>query len=251
MENDLVTIITPSYNTAKFIKETIQSVLNQSYKNWEMIIIDDCSQDDTKQIISLYNDDRIKFYINDRNSGAAISRNNAISIAKGKWIAFLDSDDLWDKDKLALQVSFMKENNYHFSYTDYREIDETGKIINPRIAGPSKISKLLMFCYCWPGCLTVMYDAEYVGKIQINNLEKNNDYAMWLKVIKKCNCYRLNDCLGSYRKRNGSISNISKIKLIKFHYRLFRYGENFNTLYSFLFTINNIFFGLVKKIKYK
>ena len=121
---DLVSIIMPSYNTAKYISKTIESVLKQTYKNWELIIVDDCSTDNFADVISNINDSRIRVYYNEKNSGAAISRNKALREAKGKWIAFLDSDDLWDEDKLRKQIDFMASNNYDFSYTKYIEIDE-------------------------------------------------------------------------------------------------------------------------------
>ena len=120
----LVSIIMPSYNTTSFIAESIQSVLAQSYKDWELIIVDDCSSDNTDQVVKPYlSDERIKYYKNEKNSGAAVSRNRAIREAKGKWIAFLDSDDLWMPEKLQKQVSFMEKNGYYFSYTNYAEID--------------------------------------------------------------------------------------------------------------------------------
>ena len=249
--NDLVSIIMPSYNTEKFIVDTINSVLNQTYKNWELIIVDDCSTDDTINIIKQFNDGRIKFFQNDKNSGAAISRNKALTEAKGKWIAFLDSDDLWYPEKLEKQIKFMKENDYHFSYTNYEEIDEKSNSLNRLITGPRKISKRKMYNYCWPGCLTVMYDAETVGLIQIKDIKKNNDYAMWLQVCKKEKCYLLDECLAKYRKgRTGSISNHGIIKLIKWHYKLYRITDNRGVFTSTWFTIWNLFYGALKKIKY-
>ena len=169
MKEDLVSIIMPSYNTGKFIKETINSVLNQTYNNWELIIVDDCSTDDTEEIVNAIKDNRIKFLKNSTNSGAAISRNKAIKEAKGKWIAFLDSDDLWKKEKLEKQIRFMEENHYDFSYTNYTEIDEEGNEKGIKITGPKKITKTGIYNYCWPGCLTVMYNAEKIGLIQIED----------------------------------------------------------------------------------
>jgi glycosyltransferase involved in cell wall biosynthesis len=125
---------------------------------------------------------------NEQNSGAAISRNYALREAKGRWIAFLDSDDLWEPTKLQKQIQFMTDNGYHFSYTNYSEIDEKSELNGRTVTGPKKITKTGMFNYCWPGCLTVMYDAETVGLIQIEDIKKNNDYAMWLKVCKKAKC---------------------------------------------------------------
>ena len=162
--NDLVSIIMPSYNTGCFIKETIESVLAQSYPTWELIIVDDCSTDNTDEVVIQYlADERIRYIKNDTNSGAAVSRNRALREAKGKWIAFLDSDDLWFPEKLEKQIRFMENGNYHFSYTRYEEINEGSEPLGIVVSGPSKITKVGMYNYCWPGCLTVMYDAEYVG----------------------------------------------------------------------------------------
>lgn len=249
--NDLVSIIMPSYNTGRFIKETIESVLAQSYPTWELIIVDDCSTDDTDDVVRQYlADKRIRYIKNDTNSGAAVSRNRALREAKGKWIAFLDSDDLWEADKLQKQIIFMKDNGYHFSYTNYVEIDEESKVNGKSVTGPKRISKHGMYNYCWMGCLTVMYDADVVGLIQIADIKKNNDYAMWLKVCKKANCYLLDETLARYRKRSGSISNHGYMKLIKWHYKLYREAENKNPIFSFVLTVRNLFFGVLKKIIY-
>lgn len=249
--SDLVSIIMPSYNTGRFIAETINSVLAQSYTNWELIIVDDCSSDDTDEVLSRFlTDERIKYFKNDKNSGAAISRNKALREAKGKWIAFLDSDDLWTADKLEKQICFMEQNDYHFSYTNYSEIDEESRPLGRSVTGPKKISKTGMYNYCWPGCLTVMYDAATVGLIQIEDIKKNNDYAMWLKVCKKAKCYLLSEDLASYRKRKGSISNHSYTALIKWHYKLFREAEGMNPVFSMFNTCRNLGFGVIKKIKY-
>ena len=248
---ELVSIIMPSYNTAGFISETVRSVLAQTYENWELIIVDDCSTDNTDEVVSRFLDDkRIKYIKNEKNSGAAVSRNRALREAKGKWIAFLDSDDLWESEKLERQIAFMEDNQYHFSYTNYVEIDEESKPLGRHVTGPGKIGKTGMYNYCWPGCLTVMYDAEVVGLIQIADIKKNNDYAMWLKVCKKADCYLLDEDLASYRKRRGSISNHSYKALIKWHYKLFREAEGRGAVVSVINTCRNLFFGLIKKIRY-
>ncbi|MFC4781462.1 glycosyltransferase family 2 protein [Eubacterium multiforme] len=250
LQNELVSIITPSYNTEKFIAKTIKSVLNQTYKNWEMIIVDDCSSDNTDNIVAKFNDPRIKYIKNNKNSGAAVSRNRALKEAKGKWIAFLDSDDLWSSKKLEKQIDFMKNNGYSFSYSRYREIDESGNDLNVEIYGPKKITKRAMYNYCWPGCLTVMYDSEKIGIIQIEDIKKNNDYAMWLQIIKKTNCYLCDIPLAMYRKRTGSISNQGYMKLIKWHYILFREADKRSRICSLIFTIRNLIFGIWKKFYY-
>lgn len=249
--SELVSIIMPSYNTARFIKETVESVLLQSYTNWELLIVDDCSTDDTDDVVAqLLGDSRIKYIKNSENSGAAESRNRALREAKGKWIAFLDSDDLWEPFKLEKQIAFMKNNGYHFSYTNYIEIEENSKPNGKAVTGPKRITKSGMYNYCWMGCLTVMYDAEAIGLIQIENIRKNNDYAMWLKACKKADCYLLDEVLAKYRKRSGSISNHGYTKLIKWHYRLYRIAEHKNPISSAILTIRNLFFGTLKKFMY-
>lgn len=249
---NLVSIIMPSYNTAQYIEKTIKSVLDQTYTNWELIIVDDCSTDNTDEVVKNYlTDKRIKYLKNEQNSGAAVSRNRALREAKGQWIAFLDSDDLWMPEKLEKQICFMKEKGYFFSYTDYEEINAEGNRTGTFVTGPKKITKMGMYNYCWPGCLTVMYDATKVGLIQISDIKKNNDYAMWLKVCKKADCYLLDECLGQYRKgRVGSVSTHSIKTMIGWHYRLFHEAEKRSALVSAIFTLRNLFWGVLKKIRY-
>lgn len=248
---DLVSVIMPSYNTAQYIKESIDSVINQSYKNWELIIVDDCSTDNTDEVVEGISDDRIRYIKNEKNSGAAISRNKALREAKGRWIAFLDSDDLWMPEKLEKQLTFMENNNYSFSYTCYEEIDMKGNKTNVHITGPKKITKTGMFNYCWPGCLTVMYDARKIGLIQIKDIKKNNDYAIWLKVCRKAQCFLLEECLAQYRKgRVGSISSHSIKTMVSWHYRLYRDAEEMGIFKSLFNTGRNLMFGLYKKKRF-
>lgn len=248
----LVSIIMPSYNTASFIAESIQSVQAQTYTDWELIIVDDCSIDNTGDVVAPFlKESRIKYLNNEKNSGAAVSRNRALREAKGKWIAFLDSDDLWMPDKLKKQISFMEENDYHFSYTRYSEIDVDGKRNGLTVTGPKHITKTGMYNYCWPGCLTVMYDAETVGLIQIADIKKNNDYAMWLKVCRKADCYLLDEDLALYRRgRAGSVSTHSIKTMMGWHYKLYREAEKENLILSTWNTGRNLLFGTIKKILY-
>lgn len=248
---ELVSIIMPSYNTGRFIKDTIESVLAQSYTNWELIIVDDCSTDDTDQIIERYlTDDRIIYIKNETNSGAALSRNRALREAKGKWIAFLDSDDLWEPLKLEKQIAFMQENGYAFSYTDYM-IQLNGEWLPYIYTGPRVVTRRKMYDYCYFSTITVMYDRDVIGLIQIENLRKNNDYAMWLQAIEKSNCYHFSECLSYYIKHEGSVSSGSKLKLIKWHYILYKNGLHKNKFTSVVLTARNLFFGVIKKIIYK
>lgn len=251
MKEELVSIIMPSYNTENFIERTIDSVINQTYQNWELIIIDDCSTDNTVKVIQKYLlDKRIKFSKNNHNSGAAVTRNKAIQMAQGKWVAFLDGDDTWKPEKLEKQVNFMKKNNYKFTYTDYR-INSNGKWMPYINIAPNKVTIRKLYNYCYFSTITVMYDRNYVGTIQIEDLRKNNDYAMWFKIIKKAPAYRLPECLSYYYKHENSISSGNKIKLIKYHYIMYRKALKKNVLTSIILTINNLFWGVMKKVIYK
>lgn len=248
----LVSIIMPSYNTAPYISSSIQSVINQTYNNWELIIVDDCSTDNTEDVLSEIKDERIRFLKNEKNSGAAVSRNKALREAKGQWVAFLDSDDLWMPDKLEKQIRFMMDNGYSFSYTNYKEIDTDGNETGVMVTGPKHVTKTGMYNYCWPGCLTVMYDATKVGLVQITDIKKNNDYAMWLKVCKKAECYLLDECLAMYRRgRVGSVSTHSIKTMIGWHYKLYREAEGMGKVRSLFSTGRNLVFGFYKKNKYE
>lgn len=251
MKEELVSIIIPTYNCEKYISETIKSVINQTYKNWEMIIVDDCSTDNTVKILNNYLiDNRIIFLQNTINQGAAESRNKALKKAKGKWIAFLDGDDVWLPEKLEKQIEFMNNNDYKFTYTDYR-INLNGEWLPYINTAPNKITKRKLYNYCYFSTITVMYDREYVGLIQIENLKKNNDYAMWFKIIEKTPAYRFPKCLSYYYKHENSISSGSKLRLIKYHYILFRKALNKGKITSIILTANNLFWGIIKKIYYK
>ena len=225
----------------------------QTYQNWELLIQDDCSTDGTDEMVKPFQemDSRIKYECNPKNSGAAITRNNALKRAKGRWIAFLDSDDLWLPEKLEKQLRFMVENEYKFSYTAYKEMDNDSHETGVEIHGPMHVSKFGMFAFCWPGCLTVMYNREAVGLVQIADIKKNNDYAMWLKVCKKADCYLLDEYLGKYRKgRAGSVSTHSIKTMIGWHYKLFREAEKQGAVRSIVNTGRNLVFGFYKKKRY-
>ena len=250
MNENLVSIIMPAYNAEKYISNSINSIIQQTYKNWELIIVDDCSTDKTTRVILNYKDERIRLLKNTKNSGAAMSRNRALREAKGKWIAFLDSDDIWHPEKLERQLDFMLKNRYAFTFTDYR-IQLNGKWMPYINTGPDVVDRRKMYNYCYFSTITVMYDREVVGLIQIEDLKKNNDYAMWLQAVEKTKCYRLPQCLSYYIKHENSISSGSKLKLIKWHYILFHDGLHKNAFLSLLLTMNNLFHGAIKKIRYR
>lgn len=251
MIDGLVSIIMPSWNTAKYITESIQSVINQTYTHWELLIVDDCSSDNTDEVVSSFQDDRIHYLKNKQNSGAALTRNRALREARGEWIAFLDSDDIWLPEKLEKQISFMRENGYVFSYHEYTKIDEHSKPLGVYVSGPKIVTKRKMYHYGYPGCLTFMYSAKRIGLIQIKNIKKNNDYAILLQLCKKANCYLLCENLAEYRIRKKSISHDKLSKKLKSHYDLFHYCDEKPVLIAVWYACWNMFWGVIKKKKYE
>ena len=247
---NLVSIIMPTYNCGRFISESIDSVLAQTYTAWELLIVDDCSTDNTAEIVAAYNDPRIHYLRNEQNEGAALTRNKALRAVKGRYIAFLDSDDLWHPDKLERQIAFMEQNGYAFTYHEYTEIDESSNPIGIYVSGKKHVRPFDMYCCCWPGCLSVVYDAKNIGLIQIPDIRKNNDSAMWLQAIRKADCYLLPENLAQYRRRTGSITPTSVWKKIGWHYILFRQGAGMNPVAATFWMIMNIVGNSYKKIKY-
>lgn len=250
-KGDLVSIITPSYNCGRFIIETVNSVLSQTYKNWELIIYDDQSTDDTLSVLmSQLKDNRIHVYQSIVHKGAAASRNEALKIAKGKWIAFLDSDDVWEPTKLERQIQFMEENGYHFTCHNYIEINEESRETGVKVSCKRRFGKWGLYACCWPGCLTVMYDADFVGLIQIPNIKVNNDTAMWLKLAEKTDCFLLDETLARYRRRKNSITHSGKMKRIIGHYHLFRDAQGMNLFFAVFWMCVNVLGNSYKKFKY-
>lgn len=248
--SELISIITPTYNCERFIGETIESVLKQSYKNWEMIIVDDCSTDNTYDVVKKYadNDSRIKYYLLEENSGAAVARTKAMQLATGDYIAFLDSDDLWISNKLECQLKFMKENNYNFTCTEYEQIDENGKSLNKIIKVKNKTNYNGVLLNCPVGNSTVMYNVSKMGKFQVPNIRKRNDDALWLQMLKKEKyIYGIKEVLMKYRIRENSISS-NKVDLVKYHWYLYRNIEHLSVIRS-LFHIG--YWGFIKIFKIK
>lgn len=251
MVDGLVSVIMPSWNTAGFIAESINSVIAQTYKNWELIIVDDCSTDNTDEVVAAFDDPRIRYLKNEKNSGAALTRNRAMREARGEWIAFLDSDDLWTPRKLEYQVAFMKKNGLVFSYHEYEKIDEDSKPLNIYVSGPKIVTRKKMYNYGYPGCLTFMYSAKAMGLIQIKDIKKNNDYAILLKLCKKADCYLLRKNLALYRIRKKSISHDKLYKKLKSHYDLFRLCDERSAPVALWYACWNMFYGILKKKKYE
>ena len=253
MISGLVSIIMPSWNTGKYIGAAIQSVIEQTYSNWELLIVDDCSSDNTDDVVSRYTDTRIRYLKNDTNLGAALSRNYALREARGEWIAFLDSDDIWMPAKLEKQISFMTQHGYVLSYHEYEKINENGKSLGIYVSAPEFVNKKRMYRYDYIGHLTMMYSSAYFGLIQIKNISKNNDYAIRLQLYKHAGTcgYLLPDNLAKYRVREKSISHDKLIKKIKSHYDLFRHCDDQSVASALFYSFCNLFFGVLKKIRYE
>lgn len=247
---ELVSIIMPTYNCGRFISESINSVLAQTYTNWELIIIDDGSTDNTYNVVCSFNDVRIKYFKNTTNLGTAIARNKGLYESQGRYIAFLDSDDLWLPEKLEKQINFMEQNGYVFTYTEYEEIDEISNPLGVRISGINIVDSFDLKCCNWMGCLTVMYDKQSIGLIQISNIEVNNDVAIWLQVIEKSNCYLLPEVLAKYRRRTNSITPKTNFEKIYWHLILFYYAAGMNIIETIFWTGMSIIGHIHKRIKY-
>ena len=246
IKEDLVSIIVPVYNCEKFINDTIKTVQNQTYKNWELLFVNDCSPDKSKEIIEKYarEETKIKLINLKENSGAAIARNTGIKNAKGKYIAFLDADDMWNKQKLEEQIKFMKDNNYDFTFTNYEFTDEngnkTGKIVN--VPKTMKYKQALKNTTIFTS--TVIFNVESLGKdlIEMPNIRKGQDSATWWKVLKTgITAYGLNENLSFYRRSSDTLSS-NKIKALKRTWNLYRNVEHLSVLkssYNFCWYIFN------------
>ena len=234
MTEKLVSIITPTYNCGKFIARTIDSVLAQTYQNWEMIIVDDCSQDDTREIIEKYmkEEPRIQYHLLDVNSGTAVARTVAMELAKGKYMAFLDSDDIWLPRKLEKQIKWMVDKGHAFSCTSYEQIDEDGNLLDRRIRTIEKTDYNRLLLDCPVGNSTVIYDVEKMGKFKVPNIRKRNDDALWLQMLKQEKyIWGMQEVLMRYRIRQNSISS-NKLKVIKYHWILYREIEHLSVIRS-------------------
>lgn len=247
----LISIITPNYNCARFIAQTIESVLAQTYTNWEMLIVDDCSTDGSYEIAREYaeKDSRIKVFRNEKNSGAAVSRNRAIEASSGEYVAFLDSDDLWLPEKLERQLNFMQENNCDFSFTEYEHIDEDSRSLLKVARVIRHLSYTKMMLHCFPGCLTVMYNQVVTGKVYAQDIKKNNDNALFYPVLKKCrNAMGMQECLALYRIRRGSISR-NKLKMIRPYITVLHNFEGHSKIVSYFCVLTHFLIKLFFKYK--
>ncbi len=246
--DDLVSIIMPNYNGEKFISKSIESVIVQTYKNWELIICDDCSKDKSVEIIKKYCDidERVKLYLNEKNSGAAVTRNNAIEKARGRFIAFLDSDDLWVPEKLEKQIKFMIENNYSFTCSNYYVIDENDELISDFRPKKGKYNRKDILKSNSIGCLTVIIDKNVIDNVNMPTAAiKREDFACWLDVLKKVEfCFNIDEFLAKYRKHTSVSSN--KFKMMKYQWNVYRKVEKINFFSSCYYLLSWALRGIFK-----
>lgn len=245
-----VSIITPVYNAENFLEETIKSIINQTYSNWELILVNDKSTDKSKEIANKYISEKIIWIDLDINSGAAIARNKGIDAATGDFISFLDSDDFREKEKLEKQVKFMEKNNIAFSYTSYQFVNKDGKKTGKIVEVPEKINykKALKNTTIWTS--TVMLNMNILKKedIYMPNVRKGQDTATWWKILKKIDfAYGLNEVLSYYRRTNNSLS-ANKIGALKRTWYLYRKVEKLNIFQSFYYFINYVFNAVRRRI---
>lgn len=227
--NQMVSIITPVYNAEKYLKSTLNSVIEQTYENWEMIIVNDCSTDRSLEIINsfLEIDSRFRLINLKKNQGVAHARNTAINEAKGKFIAFLDGDDLWTSVKLEKQISQMEKNNWLFTFSNYNIIDENGEQSEKVIKAPSKLDYKKLLNGNSIGCLTVVINREKIPNIKMPE-SKHEDYITWLSILKTgIIAYGIDESLALYRKSNNSLSS-NKINAAKWTWDIYRKHQKLN-----------------------
>ena len=238
---DKISIIVPIYNVEKYLRDCIESIINQTYTDWEMLLVDDCSPDNSAKIIKKYakDDNRIKYFKLDKNSGAAIARNKALEESSGRFIAYLDADDLWKSEKLEKQVEFMLKNNYPFTCTDYEKIDESGKSLNKIVKIPKKVNYNLFLRNTIIQTVGVMVDTKLTGKelLKMPNIRRRQDAATWCQLLKNgFDCYEVPENLSYYRVVKNSLSS-NKFKAVKTNWYWYRKIEKlplWKTCYCFI-----------------
>ncbi|WP_355662382.1 glycosyltransferase family 2 protein [Halomonas salifodinae] len=237
-----VTVVTPIYNSERFLDKAIESVFEQSFSDWEMVAVDDCSSDGSAELVRRYaeRDSRVRLIQLDKNSGAAVARNVAIEEAKGRYIAFLDSDDLWLPEKLEKHIDFIEETGAALSYTAYEKITEAGERTGVVVTPPESLTYDDLLKSNRIGCLTAIYDTKKIGKVTMPLIRKRQDYGLWLKILRDSGpAIGLCEPLSLYREREGSISS-NKVEMVKYHWSLFRDIEGLSRVKSAYYLSCNI-----------
>ena len=246
--NNLVSIITPSYNSSRFIEECVGSVISQTYDNWELLIVDDYSIDNSLQILKKYNDKRIQLIELDKNVGAAKARNVAIRKAKGKYIAFLDSDDLWEPQKLEKQISFMESEDIAFSFSAYQPMSDDELKLYSIIHAPKIVTYSSYLKKTIIGCLTVIIDREKTGGFEMPKIRSSHDMALWLLIMRRgFDAYGLDENLARYRIVSTS-NTANKWRAAKDVWMVYRQFEKLSFFYSIWCFLNYAFNAIIKRI---
>ncbi|ERP31091.1 glycosyltransferase family 2 protein [Chitinivibrio alkaliphilus] len=248
MNTPVVSIITPAYNCADVVAHTIASIQAQTFQNWELCITDDCSTDTTMDILraAAKKDPRIRVFQLEKNSGAAVARNNSIKKSRGRYIAFLDADDLWTPDKLEKQLAYMKEEGHAFTYTHYSVIDDGGNDLPRDLRFPERVSHRDLLRTCSIGCLTVMIDRTAFTDISMPLLRRGQDYALWLKLLKEVDhawCVPAN--LARYRIGEHSLSR-NKFKKLRGQWYIYRRIEGISVAQSLYYIAHYTWHGIRK-----
>ncbi|MHA6964796.1 glycosyltransferase family 2 protein [Zobellella denitrificans] len=241
-------IVTPVHNGALFLSKAIDSVLMQTISDWEMLLVDDCSSDNSVEIINAYvnKDSRIKLIQLHENSGSAVARNAAIEKANGRFIAFLDADDIWFPNKLEKQSAFMLDNKVYFSFSEYEKIDEFGNVFGD-VGVPEKITYHHLLKTCYIGCLTAMYDTYYFGKVYMPEVRKRQDFSLWLKLLKQVDyAWGIKESLAQYRVHSSSIS-ANKLNASKYTWQVYRNVEKLPLLQSIYYFSHYAVRGVLRK----
>ena len=246
----LVSIITPCYNSARFINECVSSVLEQTYTNWELIIVDDASNDNSRELISniAERDNRIKYVFLTKNIGVAGARNIALEMSTGRYIAFLDSDDVWKEEKLTTQIDFMQFHNISFSFSSYQPMSENGMEFFSEILVPSKIDYNYFLKNTIIGCLTVVLDKYKIGDVKMPNLKTSQDMALWLSIMRGgVTAYGIEKSLAYYRIV-GDSNTSNKFKVIKGVWKIYLFEEGLGYMRSVWCFINYAFNAIKKRM---
>lgn len=245
MKNPLVSIIMPMYNAEKFIRQSIESVLKQTYTNWELLIIDDCSTDQSKKIVFEFINEckKIKYLKHEENLGVAEARNTGINNSNGRFIAFLDTDDIWKSKKLEKQIKFMINNNYVFTYTSYGIVDSNNNKLGRQMNIPRKLAFKDLLKGNNIGCFTVIIDKKEINNIKMPHI-RHEDYATWLNILKKGYvAYGIKEKLGYYRKSKDSLTS-NKINSSIWTWNIYRKHLKLSFLkssyYFFFYILNSV-----------
>lgn len=250
MKEELISIVVPVYNSEKFLKDTLITVLEQTYTKWELLLVDDCSTDNSSEIIFEYSksDERIKYIKLEENSGAAKARNKGIELASGRYICFLDADDKWEKTKLEQQIQFMNTNNCAFSFTSYQFADKdcipNGKIVV--VPDTINYEQALKNTTIWTS--TVMFDMKKLNKEQIYmpDVKRGQDTATWWKVLKQIDkAYGLTEVLSYYRRSDETLSS-NKLIALKRTWNLYRKVEKLSMVKS-IYNFSCYVFNAIKR----